>query len=235
MTFQSDTPRPDAVIFDIGNVLIGWQPERFYDAHVGPEVRRKLFETVDLHAMNEAIDRGADFRETVEATARAHPDYAPLIRLWHDRWLDLTGPIISPSLALLRQLRAEGIPVFALTNFGIGSFEIAERHYDFLAEFDRRFVSGHLGVTKPDPRIYAIVEEESGIPAERLFFIDDRADNIAAAAARGWQAFHFTDPEESPADLARQLADFGLIDEGTAREICTSSSPTEGTRPGIGG
>ncbi len=217
---------PEAVIFDIGNVLIGWQPERFYDRLVGPETRRRLFETVDLHAMNERIDRGADFHATVEETAAAHPEFAPLIRLWRERWLELTGPVIRPSVALQRALRAAGVPVFALSNFGIGSFEIAESHYGFLADFDRRFISGHLGVTKPDPRIYAVVEEESGLPPERLLFIDDRADNIAAARARGWQALHFTDPAASPAALAELLTGAGLVGPEVAAAALAATGAT---------
>ena len=218
---------PEAVIFDIGNVLIGWQPERFYDRLVGHETRKRLFETVDLHAMNERIDRGGDFHATVEETAAAHPEFAPLIRLWRERWLDLTGPVIRPSVALQQSLREAGVPVFALTNFGIGSFEIAEAHYDFLADFDRRFISGHLGVTKPDPRIYAIVEEACGLPPERLLFIDDRADNIAAARSRGWQVLHFTDPAASPAALAARLTEAGLVSPEAAAAALSRAGQTE--------
>lgn len=76
----------EAVIFDIGNVLIRWQPELFYDAEIGEARRRTLFETVDLHAMNEAVDSGASFKTTVYSTAEKHPEFAKEIRLWHDRW-----------------------------------------------------------------------------------------------------------------------------------------------------
>lgn len=201
----------EAVVFDIGNVLIEWQPERFYDRVIGPERRRAMFEVVDLHGMNDIIDRGGPFRDTVYATAERYPDFAAPIRMWHDRWLELAQPVIEPSVRLLRQLRARGIPVFTLTNFGIETFALAERHFDFLSEFDRRYVSGHMGVIKPEPEIYRMVEDDSGVPAAGLLFADDRPDNVAAARARGWNAHLF----DGPAGWARALVAHGLL---TARE-----------------
>lgn len=184
--------RAEAVIFDIGNVLTSWQPEAFYDRVLGEARRRALFSAVDLHGMNDAIDCGAAFKETIYDWALRHPDWSAEIRMWHDRWIELASPRIEGSIALLRALRAKGVPVFALTNFGISSFAQAEPQMDFLAEFDRRYISGHMGVIKPDPRIYQMVEEDCGIAPDRLIFTDDRADNIAAAAARGWRVHHFT-------------------------------------------
>lgn len=179
------------MIFDIGNVLVGWQPEAFYDRTIGPDRRRALFAEVDLHAMNEAVDRGALFRETIYDWADRHPGWSPEIRWWYDRWIELASPRIEGSIALLRALRRKGVPVFALTNFGRHSYEEALPKLDFLTEFDRRYVSGILGVTKPDPRIYEIVEADCGLPPDSLLFTDDRADNIAVAAGRGWRTHQF--------------------------------------------
>ncbi|MFP4045334.1 MAG: HAD family phosphatase, partial [Rhodosalinus sp.] len=86
--------QPHAVIFDIGNVLIEWQPERFYDAEIGEARRRAMFAAVDLHGMNDEVDRGADFRETIYATAERHPEFRDEIRMWHDRWIELAQPVI---------------------------------------------------------------------------------------------------------------------------------------------
>jgi len=202
-----DFPRPEAVIFDIGNVLIEWQPEARYDEIVGPERRKAMFETVDLHGMNELVDRGGDFRETIYATAERYPEFREEIRMWHDRWLDLARPAIDHSVRLQRALRARGVPVFALTNFGIGSFAVAEGAFDFLSEFDRRYISGHMGVTKPSARIYEMVEADCGIAPERLLFADDRQENIDAAAARGWQVHLFTGPKA----WAERLVGAGLL------------------------
>ncbi len=203
---------PQAVIFDIGNVLIEWQPERFYDREIGAARRRAMFSEVDLHGMNELVDQGHPFTDTIYAAAQANPDWRDEIRMWHDRWIELATPAIDHSVRLLKGLRARGVPVFSLTNFGIESFDYAATHYPFLLEFDRPFVSGRLGVTKPDARIYEIVEETSGIEPGALLFTDDRADNIEAAQARGWQVHLFDGPE----GLARRLVAEGLLSEGEA-------------------
>ena len=199
----------DAVIFDIGNVLIEWQPERFYDAQIGPDRRRAMFAEIDLHGMNDLVDRGGDFREVIYAWAERHPAWRNEIRMWHDRWSELAGPTIAPSVAILRALRANGVPVFALSNFGVGTFAVAERDYDFLGEFDRRFLSGEMRMAKPDSEIYAAVEAATGLVPERLLFVDDRMDNIAAAAARGWQTHLFDGPD----GWAARLVTLGLLPE----------------------
>ncbi len=204
--------KPKAVVFDIGNVLIEWQPERFFDAVIGENKRRAMFSSVDLHAMNDRVDMGEDFTDTIYATARATPDWHDEIRLWHDRWIEMASPVIPHSVRLMKALQSKGIPVFSLTNFGIGSYDLAAQHYEFLNEFDRDFISGHLGMIKPNPAIYAAVEDQSGVSAADLIFTDDRADNIAAAEARGWQTHLF----EGPQGWAARLVAEGLLTDEEA-------------------
>jgi 2-haloacid dehalogenase len=204
--------QPQAVIFDIGNVLMEWNPERFYDGEIGAAARRRMFAETGIEQMNLDIDAGAPFRETVHAMAERFPHWAEPIRWWHDRWIEIASPRIEPSIALLRALRRRGVPVFALTNFGSDSFAYARTQYDFLNEFDRAYVSGDLGVIKPDPAIYAIVEADCGLPPGALLFTDDKAENTAAAAARGWQVHLF----EGPEGWARRLVAAGLLTEGEA-------------------
>ncbi|MFK7834636.1 MAG: HAD family hydrolase [Sulfitobacter sp.] len=203
---------PQAVVFDIGNVLIESQPERFYDAVIGEERRRAMFAEVDLHGMNDRMDRGETFRDVIHETAGTYPHWHEEIILWHDRWLDMAAPAIDRSVRLMAALQARGVPVFSLTNFGIQTYEIAADRYPFLRHFDGDFISGHLGVIKPDANIYAALENTSGIPPERLLFTDDRVDNIEAAAARGWQVHHF----EGPQGWADRLVAAGLLKEGDA-------------------
>lgn len=189
-----------AVIFDIGNVLIRWDPVQFYDRVIGPDARRALFAAVDLDGMNLSVDAGADLHEAVEEMAAQHPDHARFIRMWRDNWLEfVTGPI-DGSVALLRKLRAAGVPVHALTNFGHAPLAMADAAYPFLLEFDSRFVSAELGLCKPDPAIYSAVEQRLNIAAEGLLFIDDKPENIAAASARGWQTHLFSEPESLARD-----------------------------------
>jgi 2-haloacid dehalogenase len=183
--------RVEAVIFDIGNVLTRWQPEAFYDRVIGAERRQALFAAVDLHVMNDDIDTGAEFRETIYDWADRHPAWSAEVRMWHDRWIELASPRIEGSIALLRALRAKGVPVFALTNFGASSYAAAVPLLDFLSEFDREYVSGRMGVIKPDPRIYQMVEADCGLSGDRLLFADDKPENITAAADRGWRTHQF--------------------------------------------
>lgn len=204
--------RAEAVVFDIGNVLIEWQPERFYDAVIGRERREALFAQVDLHGMNELMDQGENWRAVVDETAELYPDFAAEIRMWHDNWLEMATPAIDRSVRLMRALRTRGVPVFALSNFGIETFALAEDTYDFLGEFDRRYISGHMGVTKPNPEIYEVVELDTALDPGALLFTDDRPDNIQAAAVRGWQTHLFKGPE----GLARVLVDHGLLEAAEA-------------------
>lgn len=201
-----------AVIFDIGNVLIEWQPERFYDQVIGPDRRRAMFAEVDLHAMNDRVDRGGPFRDTIYAQAEALPQWRDEIRMWHDNWIEMASPAIDRSVRMMRALRAKGVPVFCLTNFGIDSYAYAATQYDFLNEWDREYVSGRMGRIKPEEEIYEMVEADCGHAPGGLLFTDDRADNIAAAQARGWQTHLFTGPE----GWAGRLVAAGLLTAGEA-------------------
>lgn len=202
----------EAVVFDVGNVLIEWNPERFYDGRYGEDRRRELFGAVDLVAMNERIDRGEEFERIVRDTAARNPAFAAEIHDWHDAWIEMAQPPITHSVLLLRALRSKGIPVHMLSNFGRETFAFAETQYPFLTEFDRRFISAHLGVIKPDPAIYEAVERETGLDPATILFTDDREENIEAARARGWGVHHFDGPE----GWAARLVEEGLLLEAEA-------------------
>ena len=199
--------QPQAVIFDIGNVLMHWNPEGFYDRRLGEAGRRRLFAETGIEAMNLSIDAGAPFRATVEAHATAHPAWSDEILCWYHNWIEMASPRIEGSIALLRALRARGVPVWALTNFGCDSFTYAQSQHDFLSEFDRAFVSARMGVIKPDPAIYAAVEAQGGLAPDQMLFTDDKPENIEAAAARGWRVHLFTGWQ----GWAQRLVDEGLL------------------------
>lgn len=199
--------RPEIVLFDIGNVLIEWQPERYFDTIMPVAERKRMFATVDLHAMNDRIDRGGNFRETIYETAAKHPEFTSQIRLWHDDWLKLATPEIPKSAALNRALRARGISTAILSNIGLATHNIAANHYPFLTEFDQHFLSGPMGCIKPEPDIYQQVEAACDLPPDRLLFTDDRLENIQAAEARGWQTHHFCSPD----GWAQALVNQGLL------------------------
>lgn len=197
----------ETIIFDIGNVLVEWHPHRPYDARIGAEARKALFDRVDFMGMNDRIDLGHNFYSEVAALAEANPDDREMALAWQDLWAEMFAPDLPLSAQCLRALRAKGHPVHALTNFGVESFEIALGMYPVLSEFDQSFVSGRLKMMKPDPAIYAHVEQALGVDPKTILFIDDRADNIAACEARGWTGHLFTEPQ----GLVQDLIAHGLL------------------------
>ena len=194
----------EAVVFDIGNVLVEWNPERYFDSKIGVTRRKALFAEVDLHGMHDGVDRGGDLATIVQDCARQHPDWAEDILIWRDDWIDMVGPVIEPSVVLLQELKARGVPVFALTNYGHGTFDMSVPKFPFFKEFDRTYVSGRMGVVKPSAEIYRRVEDDCGIAPEALLFTDDRPENIAAAEARGWQGHVFDGPDAFRTRLERE-------------------------------
>ncbi len=201
-----------AVVFDIGNVLLEWNPERFYDRVLGPDRRKVFFAETGVEEMNRRIDLGHHFTETVYAHADAIPEWRNEIRMWHDNWIEMASPAIDHSVRLMAALQARGVPVFSLTNFGVESYDVAAGHYPFLEAFDRDFISGHMKVMKPDARIYEMLEEATGLQGDALIFTDDRPENIDAAGERGWRTHHFA----SPRGWADRLVDEGLLTQEEA-------------------
>ncbi len=202
-----------AVVFDIGNVLIHWDPIPFYDNLLGAERRARLFDEAQLDEMNELVDLGHPFRETIYGWADKHPEWRSEIHMWHDNWIEFARPEISLSVHLMRALQSKGIRVVSLTNFGVDSYDYAATFYPFLREFDQDFISGHMKMIKPDPEIYIMLENGTGLAGPELIFTDDRADNIFAASERGWKTHLFTDPE----GWAKRLVAEGLLTEEEAR------------------
>ncbi|MEL7114625.1 MAG: HAD family phosphatase [Pseudomonadota bacterium] len=202
----------EAVVFDIGNVLVEWHPTRVFDKLLGEARRKELFSKVDFDGMNIRSDAGHDMWDGVEALAAAHPEDADDIRLWSKHWIDMFEPDLPRSVRMLRALRARGTPTYALSNFGDRTFDLGEEKFPFLKEFDQRFISARLGVIKPDPAIYEILERETARDPQTLLFIDDKQENIDAALARGWHGHQFLDEQ----GLALRLIAEGLLTEEEA-------------------
>ena len=201
---------PKVVVFDIGNVLLEWRPERLY-ARLIPDADRReaFFEETQIQEMNLEVDRGAPFKEHIYAHAAKHPKYEGLIRAWHDNWIEMASPAIEGSVRLLRTLKSRGVRTAALSNFGVESFDYACTVYPFLTEFDVPVISGREETIKPEPRIYEILEERTGLLGQDILFVDDSAKNVAAARARFWQAAIFVSPQL----FGRQLQARNLIGE----------------------
>lgn len=198
----------DVVVWDIGMVLVEWHPEAFYAARLGAERQKALFAEVDLHGMNVAIDRGTHSKDAVYSLAEAHPDWADEIRLWHDEWIAMLAPDVPGSAYLLRILKARGVKCVSMTNFGDNTMDIAKATYPVLTEFDEEYVSGRLRTIKPEAEFYEAVERGTGLSGDRLLFTDDKPENLAVAAARGWRTHLFDGPD----GWGRRLVAEGLLE-----------------------
>jgi HAD superfamily hydrolase (TIGR01509 family) len=180
------------VVFDIGNVLVRWNPRNLFRKTFDDEARMERFLSTAL-AMDfvSLTDIVADFSQAVAERARAFPEFARELHLFDERWIETLGAPIEENVALLRRLTRAGRPVYALSNFATVKFAIARRMYDFLDEFDHAVISGHVGVAKPDPRIYEILYDQVGRRPEELLFIDDSLRNVEAARVTGMAAIHY--------------------------------------------
>lgn len=175
------------VVFDIGNVLVRWNPRNLFRKTMKDEPRMERFLATAL-ALDFVSFTGiaADFPKAVKERARAFPEFAHELHLFDERWVETIGGPIEENIALLRRLRAAGRPVYALSNFATVKFAIARSMFDFLGEFDHAVISGHVGVVKPDPRIFEILFERSGRRPEELLLVDDQLKNVEAARRWAW-------------------------------------------------
>lgn len=184
-----------AVVWDIGNVIGYWEPEQYYDARFGEARRKRFFAETGIEAVNEKLDLGASARETLAAHAEKHPEFAEEIRLWFDDWAEMFARPVPGSAEIFADVKAAGVRVLALSNFWAETFVIAKGLHPVLQEFDQEFVSAHLGLIKPDPAIYAALEDGTGLAGGDLIFADDKVENVAAAEARGWKGHVFDGAE----------------------------------------
>jgi 2-haloacid dehalogenase len=186
--------RIDSVIFDVGNVLIRWDPRNLYRrmGFADSDSDRIIAET-GLLEMNTDLDRGRPFAEGIAELAVRHPAHRPFIEAWHARWPEMLGGPIEPNVALLADLKAAGVPVYAITNFARETFDIARSRYPFLDSFDDIVVSADVRLVKPDPEIFAVLLRRNRLDPRRSAYIDDSADNIATADRLGLATIHVSD------------------------------------------
>ncbi|WP_395684650.1 HAD family hydrolase [Aestuariivirga sp.] len=184
------------VVFDIGNVLIAWDPRALYRKIFANEEEVDWFIThVCTPEWNLEQDRGRSFAEAIaEATAR-HPQHATAITAYDTRWSEtILGPI-SGSVEILQTLASQHTPLYAITNWHQDKFRETRDKFDFLKQFRDIVVSGEEGLVKPDPAIYRLLLDRNGLDAASCLFIDDNPHNVAGAKAIGMQAHQFITPE----------------------------------------
>ena len=202
--------RIDTVIFDLGNVLIGWDPRRLYRQLIEDEAQMEWFlREVCSNQWNEQQDRGRPWAEGTALLRAQFPEHAELIDAYHLRWQEtLLGPI-EGSVALLAQLKARGVRLLALTNWSQETFPIARQLYPFLQWFEGIVVSGEERLVKPDPRIYQRLLQRYAVDPATVLYIDDSWRNVAAAESLGMHGWWFRDP----AGLRQRLLELGLLED----------------------
>ena len=192
-----------AAVFDLGGVLIDWDPRYLYRKLLADEGEVEEFlATVCTPEWNAEQDRGRPFAEGVAELVERHPAHAAAIAAFHERWPEMLGGDIPGAVELLAELRATGLPLYALTNWSTETFVVARERFAFLDWFDGLLVSGEERIIKPDPAIFELLLDRFGLDPGSTFYVDDSPANVAAAAALGLDAVRFTGPERLRRDLA---------------------------------
>jgi len=197
-----------AVVFDIGRVLFDWDLRYLFEKLINDPAELDWFlANVVTEQWHFQSDAGRPLGEMLPELKALHPDRAALIDSYVERFAETLPDAMPGTHELVRRLADRGVPLFALTNFGAefwARFRPIQPIFDLFADV---VVSGEERSVKPEPRIYEIAEARFGVPPGGLFFTDDNPANVAAAAARGWQAHLFT----GAAALERELTARGLL------------------------
>jgi len=182
----------DTIVFDIGNVLIPWDPRWLFKRLLPDEAAVERFLTeVDFTTWNAQQDAGQTFADGIASHGTAFPHYRHLFDAFFEHWEESIGEPIAGTVALARDLRKAGYRTLALTNFSAETFPRAVRLHAFLNEFEGILVSGHERLMKPDPSIYRLLCERYRVDPSRAVFIDDSLKNVQGARGIGMQGVHF--------------------------------------------
>jgi len=210
MAAPSGNGVPRAVVFDLGGVLLDWNPRHLYRELFDDEAEMEWFlSEVCTMKWHHAHDLGVPPEETLPPLISAHPEYAEMIRAWPERSEEMLAGPIEASVEILQELKEAAVPIYALTNMETWTYPGRRERYPFLRWFDGTVVSGFEGVAKPDPRVFELLLDRFGLNAPSTLFIDDSPRNVAAARDVGMQAIEF----ESPPALRDALVAAGLLDQ----------------------
>lgn len=199
----ADAPA-ESIIFDIGNVLVRWDPRFLYEKLIDDKREREWFlrEVVPL-SWHTQHDRGRPFAESIAERQAQFPEQAALIAAFYERWEETIAGPIPGSVALLERLDAAGVPIYALSNYSAETFPAFRRRFAFAKRFRDVVISGEEGMVKPDLRLYERAIARFGVDPGRTVFVDDRPDNVTAAREAGLIGLEFSDPERLADDLRR--------------------------------
>jgi 2-haloacid dehalogenase len=219
--------RWDAVVFDLGGVLIEWDPRHLYRRFLSDHEVELFLTTVCTPAWNAEQDAGRSFREGVDALVERFPEHAALVRAYWERWAEMLGDPVAGAEALVTDVIAAGTRCLALTNWSAETFPIARKRFPWLACFDGIVVSGEECVTKPDARLYRTLLERYSLRADQCLFVDDMPANVRAASVLGFHAIEFGGVD----DLRKRFVRLGVLQ--TSWTPARLSSPSVDREAGL--
>jgi 2-haloacid dehalogenase len=199
----------NTLVFDLGGVLIDWNPDYLYNKIIPDEKERKWFlSTICTPDWNEEQDAGRSLREATEHLVGKYPDHERAIRAYYDRWTEMLGGPIRETVEIFRELKARGqLNLYALTNWSAETFPVALEMYEFLHWFDGRLVSGEEMMRKPSLEIYRKLIDRFGIEPKKAIYVDDNIRNVLPARELGFIGIHF----RTPALFREELVGLGLL------------------------
>jgi len=198
-----------AFIFDLGGVLIDWNPLNLYTPMFeGRDAERDYFMSVVCpQEWNAQQDAGRPFPEAIEVRMQEFPEYAPYIEAYFSRWEEMITGEITGTVKILAALKDMGYPLYALSNWGSETYDMVHEQFEFLSWFQDRVISGKVKMVKPDPEIFEYLLKRIQREAQDCLFIDDTEENIVVAKRLGFETIHFVSPEQ----LENELCQRGLI------------------------
>ena len=200
--------RPTTVVFDLGGVLIEWDPRNLYrQLFDDPQEMESFLAEVTTAEWNAHQDAGRPWIDGIELLAAEYPERREFIEAFHRRWPEMLAGEIPGSVDVLADLRAAGVRLIALSNWSAEMFPVARERFYFLEWFEGIVISGEVGMNKPDRRIFEHLAERFGIEPTEALFIDDSLANVDAATALGFQSIHFS----GAAVLRLELVRLGLL------------------------
>ncbi len=197
------------VVFDLGGVLIDWNPRYLYRKLFQDEAEMEDFlANVCTAQWNLQQDAGRSVAEASAALKLVHPHRADMIDAWVERFDEMMAGPIAGTVDILAELRDREVPIYALSNWSAETFPVAQRRFNFLQWFRGILLSAEVRLVKPDPRIFKCFCEKFDLCPEQIIYIDDLPHNVDAARAFGMHAIRFRDP----GTLRQELAQLGLLD-----------------------
>ena len=196
----------NTIIFDLGAVLIDWNPNYMYRTIFTDEQEMKDFlENVTTSEWNEEQDAGRSLQEGTEWLVQKHPHHEDNIRAFYGRWEEMLGDAFEGTVEIFKELKASGkYKIYALTNWSAETFPVAVKKFDFLNWFDGIVVSGAEKIRKPAPEFYQILLDRYNVNPQESLFIDDNYRNILAAEKLGINSIHFISPEQLKDELTKK-------------------------------